>query len=60
MPSATFLRKWSLTTSCLMGAQLLLPPLTTLDAQTALEQVQPQNRVRHPNILFVIMDDVGD
>ena len=56
MIPATFLKKWSLTTTCLVGVQFLLP---SLQAQNESAQAQPQSRARHPNILFVIMDDVG-
>ncbi len=59
MPSATLLKKLSLTTSLMMGAQLLLPSLMTLHAQALSASAAAPNRVRHPNILFVIMDDVG-
>lgn len=57
MPSTSFLKRLSLTTSSMMAAQLLLPSLGALHAQVS--PVSAQNRSRHPNILFVIMDDVG-
>ena len=51
--------------ACLFGAQLVLPQLMPLSAQTFEAQLQAQtqtskrNQTQHPNILFVIMDDVG-
>jgi hypothetical protein len=59
MKSITFLRNSWLIAACLFGAQFLLPQLTTLSAQSVAAHAQPSNRGRHPNILFVIMDDVG-
>lgn len=61
MKSITFPRNSRLIAACLLGAHLVLPQLTTLSAQTFEAQAQGQSskRSQHPNILFVIMDDVG-
>ena len=69
MKSITFLRNSWLIAVCLFGTQFVLPQLTTLSAQSVEAQseevqsveaqAQSSNRGRHPNILFVIMDDVG-
>ena len=60
MKNSSFLKKLSLTTSLLLGAQLVLPSFGTAHAQTWQEQLQSLNkRAKHPNILFIIMDDVG-
>src|ERR1035438_10917402 len=59
MKSITFLRNSWLIAACLFGAQFALPQLTTLSAQSLAPQSHASNRGRHPNILFVIMDDVG-
>ena len=60
MNNSSFLKKLSLTTSLLLGAQLVLPSFGTAHAQTWQEQLQSLNkRAKHPNILFIIMDDVG-
>ncbi|MEI9863078.1 MAG: sulfatase-like hydrolase/transferase [Limisphaerales bacterium] len=48
----TFLQKFGLAAALMIGAQFFLPPSVTLHAQTL-------NQARHPNILFIIMDDVG-
>lgn len=52
MKPVIFPQKSWLTLTAAIGAQLLLPPLATL-------QAQPIPRHGHPNILFIIMDDVG-
>ena len=52
MKPITFLKKTWLTPVVVISAQLLLlqPPAL---------QAQPAGRARHPNILFIILDDVG-
>jgi len=46
-----------LTAAVLIAAQLLLSSVTPLQAEPL--QAQTSKRVKHPNILFIIMDDVG-
>jgi arylsulfatase A-like enzyme len=57
MKPFTFLQKISLTATAMIGAQLLLPSPVAVRAQTF--EAQTLYRVKHPNILFIIMDDVG-
>ena len=59
MKSITFLRNSWLIAACLFGAPCVLPQLTTLSAQSLTPPSHASSRDRHPNILFVIMDDVG-
>jgi arylsulfatase A-like enzyme len=61
MKSITSPRNFWLISVCLFVAQFLSPQLTTLSAQSFQAQVQSQSskRSQHPNILFIIMDDVG-
>src|SRR6266705_1365184 len=57
MNPLTNLNKSCLTAAVMIGAQLLLPELMPLHAQSL--QMQSSPRTKHPNILFIIMDDVG-
>ena len=55
MKPTACLQKLPLAAVLVIGAQLLLPQPATLHAQSA----NVAHRPKHPNILFVIMDDVG-